>query len=475
MRCLAVGLLLVGAVSWSAAGEPGSWPQFRGAAGTARAAGEQKLPTEMGPQQHVLWKTDLPFGHSSPVVQGERVYLTAVRGQALLTLALDRKTGKILWEREAPHGPLEKIHRIGSYAQPTPTTDGERVVSFFGSAGLFCYDTRGTPLWNLPMGPFKNEFGAGSSPLLVGDYVILNQDHDSASFLMKVKKLTGEVVWKVNRSEFPVGYATPVISEVAGKKLVVVCGTLRIVGYDFDTGKEVWTVRGMSRVMNMTPSFGPDGTLYVAGWAAGADAGERFKVQPFAEMIARFDKNKNSTLELEELPAGPMKERFNQIDRDKSGHITEAEWEGMRRIFEAAQNRMVAIKPGGAGDITESHVLWSFSKQLPYVPSPLFCNDTLFLVKDGGIVTSLDARTGKLVKQERVRGTGSYYASPVAGDGKVYLVNQDGDVTVISAEPHWRVLATAELGELVYATPALVDGRIYLRTRSQLYCFGTEP
>jgi outer membrane protein assembly factor BamB len=231
----------------------------------------------------------------------------------------------------------------------------------------------------------------------------------------------------------------------------------------------------MARVMNMTPSIGPDGTLYVAGWAAGADAGDRFKVPSFAEMIAKHDANQNGTLEPDELPAGPMKERFALIDRDKNGHITEAEWEGMRTIFHTAQNRMVAIKPGGSGDITGSHVLWVQTKNLPYVPSPLLYQGQLYLVKNGGFVSTLDAKTGNLAKLERVPGSGDYYASPVAGDGKVYLINQAGELTVISAEPEWRVLATADFGAETYATPALVDGRIYLRTAGHLYCFGTQP
>jgi outer membrane protein assembly factor BamB len=455
--------------------EAGSWPQFRGPGGAAVAVGDQKLPADLGPERNVIWKTELPPGHSSPVIHDDRIFLTAVRGAALLTIGLDRMTGKVVWEAEAPHQKLEKIHKIGSYAQSTPVTDGSHVVSFFGSCGLFCYDTEGKLLWQQPMGPFKSEFGAASSPLLRDGRVLVCNDQDSDSFLLCLDVNDGKPLWKVDRSEFPVSYASPVIWEVAGKKQVVASGTLRIAGYDFETGKELWTVRGMARVMNMTPSVSPDGTLYVAGWAAGADANDRFKVPSFAEMIAKHDANQNGTLEPDELPAGPMKERFPLIDRDKSGHITEAEWEGMRQIFHTAQNRMVAIKPGGSGDITGSHVLWVQTKNLPYVPSPLLYQGQLYLVKNGGLVSVLDAKTGTQGKQERVPGSGDYYASPVAGDGKVYLLNQAGELTVISAEPQWRVLATADFGEETFATPALVDGRIYLRTAGHLYCFGTQP
>jgi len=450
----------------------GSWPQFRGPHGSGLAVGEEKLPDQIGPDQNVLWKVDLPPGHSSPIVFGDRLYVTAVRDGTLLTLALDRTTGKIVWEAAAPYQRLEKIHKIGSHAQATPVTDGERIISFFGSTGLLCYDTAGKLLWHLPMGPFKNDLGAGSSPILVGDRVILNQDHDIDSFLMAVDKRTGKVLWKVDRSEFPVGYATPVLWEVNGKKQVVICGSLRVAAYDVETGLEVWTVHGMARAVHMTPTVGPDGTLYAAGWTAGGDDNDRFDVPTFAEMLTRYDKDKNGTLELEELPAGPIKERFGMIDRDKDGHITKAEYEFMKRVFDGAKNRIMAIKPGGRGDITATHVLWSQRKYLSVVPSPLFYQGLLFLVKNGGLLVTLDARTGQLVKQGRIPGPGDYYCSPVAGDGKVFLVSQRGQLTVVSAEGSWRVLGKADFGEEVYGTPALVDGHIYLRTKGHLYCFG---
>src|SRR5205823_7567272 len=144
------------------------------------------------------------------------------------------------------------------------------------------------------------------------------------------------------------------------------CGTLRVVGYDAETGKEIWTVRGLSRIINMTPTVGPDNTLYVAAWAPGGEPGQRISFVPFAEMLAKYDANKNGTLEIDEVPAGPFKDRFAQIDGDKDGHIGKQEYESIRDIFDKSQNRLVAIKPGGGGDVTDSHVLWSHGKDLPY-------------------------------------------------------------------------------------------------------------
>jgi outer membrane protein assembly factor BamB len=455
------------------------WPQFRGPGGRGLAAGAGALPAEIGPDTNVVWKTALPPGHSSPVIGGDRIYLTAADGEKLLTLALERASGKVLWKAEAEHEELEEIHTIGSHAQSSPATDGERMVSFFGSSGLLCYAPDGRLLWRRAMGPFKNNFGAASSPVIAGDLVLLNQDHDTDSFLMALEKRTGKTVWKTDRSEFPRGFSTPAIWEAGGRKQVVVTGTLRAVGYDLESGKEVWTVRGLCRIANVTPIVGSDGILYLAGWSPGADPGERIEAEPWTEQLAALDKDRSGTLERTEVPEGDLERRFNQIDRDKSGSITRAEYEDMARVFHTAQNAVLAVKPGGEGDITDTHVLWRRTRLVPYVPSPLLHDGLLFTVKDGGIVSAIDARTGEATKEGRVSGGASYYSSPVLGDGKLYLLSQRGELSVVSARAEWEEIASARFGEEAYATPAIVDGRIYLRTAGHLYCFaspaGEEP
>lgn len=461
------------AVSWASSALAADWPQFRGP-NAAGISDDAKLPDKIGPEHHVVWKIPLPPGHSSPVVVGDRIYVTAVRDQQLVTMALNRATGKTLWQAVSSYKTLEKIHTIGSYAQSSPAADRGVVVSFFGSSGLTGYDREGRLLWSRPFGPFPNDFGAGSSPILRGDVVVLNQDHDNSSFLMALDKNSGTVLWRTDRSEFPRGYATPIVWEVNGATQIVVLGTLRAVGYDLTSGKEVWTVRGLARISNMTPVVGPDGVLYIAAWAPGADENDRIQAGPWTEAIRDHDRNKNGTLEDAELPDGALKQRFTQIDRDKDNHISKDEYESMRRIFADAQNIVVAIKPGGRGDITASHVLWSQKKQIPYIPSPLYYRGHLYMVKNGGIVNCLDAKTGKPAKQERVYGTGNHYASPVAGDGKIYLISERGDCSIIAAGADWQQIWKAKFNEQVYATPAIADGRIYVRTAKHLYCFGSR-
>jgi outer membrane protein assembly factor BamB len=452
------------------------WPQFRGPGSGGKAQSPAPLPTDIAPDKHVLWKTALPLGHSSPVIVAGKIFLTAVRdNEHLETLCLDRATGKILWRVEAPHLTLEQIHGIGSYAQPSAAADAERVVVLFGSCGLFCYDHAGKLLWQQPMGPFNDEFGAAASPILAGDRVIVAQDHDTGSFVAAYDKRTGQEIWRTDRAEFSRGYATPVVWTVEGKQQVVVAGTLRVVGYDLESGRELWTVRGLSRVVCASPVVGEDNTLVVAAWSAGGEPGERISLEPFADFLAQFDENKNGTLEASEVgSSAALKTRFAQCDRDKDGHITRQEYDEFQMLFDKSQNAVLAIRPGGRGDVSQSHVRWKYEKFVPFVASPLVYQGRVYTVKDGGILTCLDAASGKPLKSGRVMGTGNYYASPAGGDGKVYLLSQRGTLSVVADSDQWEVIHSAEFGEEVYGSPALVDGRIFLRTSGHLYCFGLD-
>ncbi|MEO1997572.1 MAG: PQQ-binding-like beta-propeller repeat protein [Planctomycetaceae bacterium] len=475
-----IALIVLSGCFWAAGRSPelvGAevWPQFRGPQGAARSDSPRKLPDRLGVDTRVVWKVALPPGHSSPVLSADHVYLTAVKDRQLVTLAVDRGTGTRLWEAVASYDKLEAIHRIGSHAQASPVTDGERVISFFGSCGLLCYDRQGQLLWRKPMGPFNNDFGAAISPLISGDRVILCQDHDTGSFLESIDKRTGRTIWRTDRSEFPRNYCTPVIVTVAGRKQIVVAATLRVVAYDFESGREVWTVRGIARAACCSPAIDRDGTLYIASYAGGGEPGARIRVPEFTEVATARDTNQNGTLEADELEeGGPIRRRFSQVDRDKTGTITRGEYEYFRKLFAKSRNVVVAITPGGHGDVTRSRVTWESTKFVPFIASPVAVNGHVFTVKDGGILTSFDAATGQPVLTKRLPATGNYYSAPVAGDGKLYLINERGQMTVVRALGTWSVISKSEFGESVYATPAIADGQIYVRTSGHLYCFGRD-
>jgi outer membrane protein assembly factor BamB len=455
----------------------GEWTQFRGPNARGVAVNTRSLPIEIAPECRArAWKVPLPPGHSSPVVTEDRIFLQAVDNNRLLTIALDRESGRKLWEQPTPFTQLEEIHRIGSHAQCTVAVHDGLVVSFFGSAGLSCYDAEGKLQWFLPLGPFKNTFGAGSSPLIADGKVILSQDHDLDSFLLAVDLKTGKTAWKVDRSDYLRNYGSPVIWTVDGKSQVVVAGTLRVTSYDLETGAEIWRVHGIARFVSATPTVGPENILYASGFAAGNEVGgERFNVPAFDDVVKEYDKDSNGQFEEGELPDGPILMRFTQVDRDKNGSLSREEYELFRRLFAVGRNVIVAIKPGGKGDITDSHVLWEQTRFVPFCASPLATESRLFTVRDKGLLTTLKLGTGAKLKEGRLEAAGDYYASPVAGDGKVYLCDEHGRLTVVSDADDWQVLHTADFEENVYATPALVDNQIFLRTAGHLYCFGRRP
>ncbi len=446
------------------------WPQFRGPNGAGVAEGAMDLPVEFGPEKNAVWSTALPAGMSSPVVAGSRIYLTGLREKDLVTIALDRATGKLLWEKPAPAERIEETHDTSSPAVSTPASDGERVVVFFGSYGLLCYEPDGRDLWRMPLGPFKNPFGQSSSPVIAGELVILNCDQDLGSFLLAVEKTSGRERWRSERPEFPRGFSTPILWDTDGTRQLVVAGTVWIKGYDIETGRELWSKGGLARIVNPTPVLG-GGLLYMASFSPGGDPGERVSMQPFEEYAKANDTDKNGRFTQEEVTEPAMKQRFLQIDADKDGFITRAEWENMARIFDGAKNSIIALRRESPGSAAMS-VAWTYERAIPYVPTPVYHEGHLYMVKDGGIFTALDARTGKVEKQGRLPAEGSYYASPVIGGGNLYVSSLGGQVVVVSASgPDWQVRATNDLGDRIAATPAIADGRLLVRTEKRLFAF----
>jgi outer membrane protein assembly factor BamB len=448
---------------------PADWPQFRGPNG-AGIADEKPLPAEFSPTKNVVWKTAIPPGHSSPVLTAKNIFLTAADHDALVTLCLDRATGKILWRREAPRPRKEEFQPTNSPASPSPVTDGQNVYVFFGDFGLISYTADGTERWNLPLGPFNNQNGHGSSPILAGKMLILICDQDTDSYLLAVDQVTGKVRWKTPRPDSTRGYATPAVYEPKnGPAEIIVPGAFQVVSYSLSTGERLWWIRGMAWQLKSVPVIDGD-VVYVAGWETGGDTEQPAESPTWAEALAKYDSNHDGRISRSE---GPFKSEgaFHDTDLDRDGSIDEREWD-FYRLRKATQNNIVAIRAGGKGDVTNTHVLWRFRKSIPNIPSPLLYRGVLFLIKEGGIFTSLDPKTGTVFNQARVTGAlGQYWSSPVAGDGKIYISNQEGKVTVLKAAAQWEILAINDLEDDIFSTPAIQDGRIYLRTRGTLYCF----
>lgn len=464
-----LAFLCVGVAGVPAKDAP-NWPAFRGpnASGVSESA---KPPVKFGPGEGVAWKIDVPWSPSSPCVWGDRIFLTAFSDGKLETRCYARPDGKLLWTGVAPVEKTEDFHQTeGSPAASTPATDGRRVVSYFGSFGLVCYDFDGKELWRhpLPTAVMGGGFGSGSSPLVAGDVAIVNRDQARNSSLLAVGLGDGKKAWETPRPDSPSSYGTPVLSKLDGVEEVVMAGSITLKGYDLKTGAERWTVRGLPSYTCTTPVLG-DGLIFFAGWSPGKSDAPWPRWEAVAE---KQDKNGDGVITPDEFSDGAM--WFKSQDIDGDGKLEREDWDAIAGLMKRGENVLLAVKPGGHGDVTETHVAWRFERGLPYVPSPLHYRGRVYLVKDGGMISCFDATTGKPVyAQERLSAQGSYYASPVAADGRIYVFSLNGKATVVKAGgDRPEVLHEADFGERIAATPALVENGLYLRTQTKLYAFG---
>jgi outer membrane protein assembly factor BamB len=450
------------------------WPQFRGPNGSGMCDPCGQPPTEFGPRKNVLWRTELPAGKSSPVLAGDRIFLTASEGDDLITMCLSRATGKVQWRRSVRAARREARHSLNHRAAPTAVTDGKSVFVFFADFGLAAYDFDGRLRWQLPLGPFNSQHGVVASPVYADGRVILVCDQDTDAYIIAVHADSGKVAWKRPRDVIN-GYSTPIVYRPAsGPTQVIAPGSYQLIAYSVADGEPVWFVRGLTCQPKSAPTIAGD-IVYFNGWTSGNDAGQQAELPAFADVIAAADANRDGKLSQDELPP-PWQPTgtWRAIDLDRDGFLNEREWTFFR-TRRASRNALLAVKLGGSGDVTATHVLWRYEKSLPDVPTPLVYNDVIFLVRNGGIATTLDAQTGKVLKQARLTGAlEDYYSSPIGAGGKVYIASARGKVVVLRAAGDWEILAINEFDSDIYATPAISEGTIYIRTGNALYAIGSS-
>lgn len=475
-----------------------NWPQFRGINGAGIAAREATAPVQFGPEKNVHWQVDLPAGISSPCVWGDRLFITAYdkADKKLQLLCLDRKNGATLWSKSVTPETIEKVHPINSPASATPATDGERVYCYFSSYGLLCYDVDGTAQWEKRFSVPKHQFGSGTSPAVCGDLVILNRGTTSTQelddYLYAFNRRTGDVVWKRSfpadtkklKLDYP-GYATPMLWD---KQLVVHRGG-GVDAYELETGTPLWRIH-LHTYGESTPVVG-DNRLYVSAWANFGEPDLRFPVPKYKELLESYDKNTDRKIHKDELPddfgiklrpeVGDMpggkvelKAYFGMMDNNQDQHVDANEWQGVLGMVKSMyqEHGLVAIKPGGKGDITTTHILWKENEKIPEAPSPLYHQDRIYIVKNGGIASCFNAETGALIYQERLGKTGPYYASPILVGDRIYAISWKGAVTVYRTGDSFKILAHNDLKEKVVATPAVVGNMLIVRTAKKLYAFG---
>ena len=437
MRSSGWTALIVVVVAASPVAADPNWSQWRGPDGQG-VSHEAGVPLEWGEGKNIAWKTAIPGrGHSSPIVWGDRLFLTtavegevvpgakpvkhfesgqefthpegvgADRKQTLKVLALDAKSGQILWDRVAWEGtPYDTRHKRGSYASPTPVSDGERVYAYFGAEGVYAYDFNGNLAWKWwPGGIATFGVGVGTSPVFYKDVLILQCDEDEgkASFIVALNKVTGKEVWRASR-KVQLSWATPVLVRAAGRDELVAAGTEQVIAYDPATGQELWRVKGLESNAVPSPVVVGDIVVLSAGYPAKIAMG---------------------------------------------------------------------VRAGGSGDVTESRVLWRYAKGTAYVPSPVALDGLVYLMTDKGLLTCLDAATGE-VKYEGGRPpvVASFMASPVVVGGRILLMSMDGDTHVIRAGATHEVIRTNPLGEPIAASAAVAPGRLYIRGERHLFAIG---
>jgi len=436
MRKLVLPALLIASLSLAYAE---NWPGWRGPGGLGISE-EAGVPVTWDMSRNVKWKVPVPgLGHSSPIVWGDKIFVTTAvsadpkeeyweKGFPRIerkpdaaelswkVLCFDRESGKLLWEQTAVQKkPLHARHTKNSYASQTPVTDGSFIYAFFGDQGLFCYDFQGKLIWSRDLGTFtmRNGWGLGSSPVLYKNLVIQTCDQETGeSFLVAMDKTTGTTVWKTDRDEAS-SWSTPYLYTQGKRPELVVNATRAVRSYDPETGKLLWECRGpATSITTPTPTFS-NGLIIVS-----------------------------------------------------SGFIVEP----VRPV--------TAFRPGASGDITlkegesaSKYIAWRQSTAAPYIPSPIAYRDYFFVLFDQGFISCYDAKTGKeIYGKQRIDVGASFSASPVAVDGKLYLMSEDGDVYVINAGPAYQLLAKNSIGEAVMASPAISGGKMYVRALKHLYC-----
>ncbi|HTM27319.1 MAG TPA: PQQ-binding-like beta-propeller repeat protein [Vicinamibacterales bacterium] len=427
---------VVAALSVSA-GASAQWPQWRGPGGLGISP-EHDVPLEWSPTTNIKWRTEIPGrGHSSPIVWGDRVFLTtSIKGEqvpgrkapvhldfsrkpgyvhpdstdvdykhALKVLAIDAKSGNVLWERVAYDGEMaDDRHRKNTYASSTMAADGERAYAFFESAGLYAYTFDGALVWKKDLGGIiKAGLGPGTSPVIYKDLIILQCDQEmgDGSYIVALDRKTGAEVWRANRTNRR-SWATPLIVNTGARDELIASGAEAVVSYDPATGAELWRANGTQS----HPIPSPVATKGLVFMTAGSQA----KVA-------------------------------------------------------------LALRPGGSGDLRDSpSVVWRYNKGTAYVPSPIAVGDYLYLMTDTGLLTCIDALTGeRKYEGGRVPVPATFTASPVAVGGWILLTSEDGDTFVVKAGPVHEIVRTNSVGEPVYASPAIAGGTIFIRGEKHLF------
>jgi outer membrane protein assembly factor BamB len=440
------------------------WSRFRGPNGSGLASGKGYV-TEFGPNRNLIWRTPVRAGKSSPVLTRTRVFLTGFEADRLYTLCYDRATGQLLWEQSEPRKRTDGVHHLNHPAAISPVTDGENVYVFFKDFGVLSYTSAGKLRWRVPFDATANTMGLGASPILADDLLIIQVDQFDKSFIAAYSKSNGELRWKAARDESQ-SWSTPIVHQAPGEPMqIITASSGRIDGNRVSDGKRMFSQTGASPVMVASPIL--DGNTVLA-------FGYGYSVaRPFAAMLEQKDKNKDGKINRDE---------YNEIDTamsaigrylgNRDGDITEDEWLSWGG-YVGGSTGLVALDLSSP----EPERRWRVEKGFESViPSPIVHDGLVYVVKNGGILTAYDAKTGQVAKTGRIAGAlGGYSASPVVAENRLYFASEEGKISVVRPGRDWELIQLNDIGDPFYATPAPSNGQIFARGSEALYCFGAKP
>lgn len=411
-RGLTLALVLVNFAS-----QAGNWPEWRGPEGTGVSA-EKNLPTRWNANENVRWRVPLPErGNSTPIVWNDRVFITQAieKDGRRLVMCFDRADGKLLWQSGATYPEKEVTHATNPQCSGSPVTDGQRVIAWFGSAGLYCYDFKGKEIWHRGLGTQAHIWGNGASPIIHGNLCILNFGPGERTFLIAVDKTTGKTVWQVDepggsfgeerpgaKANWVGSWSTPIVIRVNGREELIHSWPNRVAAYNPATGKQLWTCSGLNPLVYTSPLYA-DGIVVAMGGFGGM---------------------------------------------------------------------ALAVKAGGSGDVTETR-LWHHPKTKQRIGSGVIHDGHIYILNDPGVAECFDLKTGTRVWEETLKGKGSdksSWSSMVLSEGKLYAINHSGDTFVVKASPTFELISANPLDEPANASLAVSNGEIFIRTHQALWC-----
>lgn len=468
------------------------WPQFRGPNSSGIAPGGP-VPIEFGPGKNELWKADAGAGHSSPCIAGKSIYFTSfdVDQKRISVISLDRATGKQRWAHHQPVANLEKGHPSFNPASSSPTSDGEIVVAYFGSWGLICLSHDGKLKWERRMPLTKSFAGNATSPIIAGDRVVLYRGNYVDHFLLAVDHDTGKTLWKIPQAEpFSPELACTACPIVHNNRLIV-HSARSLQAFDLASGQQLWMTK-CATTATSTPVIAGD-EVVVAAWNKMGEPALRPRFPDYETLVSEHDRDGNGTIQRAEFPViwifhrpegqeAPMNGgtiRFQRADTNRDGSIATEEWTAQLKRLEDFRSRyethgILAVPIDSKGLIPQGKVRTLETQGIPEVPSPLTDGTYVYFVKNGGVLTCLDLKTGKRVYRIRTEGRGTHYASPLIAGNHIYTAAGNGVMSVVTTGPNPKVVATNQLPDGVYASPAAADGVLYVRTHKTLYAF-SEP